>query len=72
MQVVPEVYVLEWSFFVVQRLALHQNGVQFHQQSIGDIGISQAMLQDFVRRCAMLLENWLITHTHTQKHNTMY
>ena len=44
MRVVPEVYVLEWSIFVVQRMALHQNGVEFRQQSIGDIGISPAML----------------------------
>ena len=39
MQVVPEAYVLKWSILVVQRLALHQNGVEFHQQSIGDIRI---------------------------------
>ena len=53
-----EAFVLKWSIFVVQRLALHQNGVEFRQQSIGDIRISQTMSS----RRAMLLENWLITH----------
>ena len=29
--------VLKSSIFVVQKLAFHQNGVEFRQQSIGDI-----------------------------------
>ena len=42
-QVVPEVYILKMSFFVVQqRLVLHQNGVEFCQLSIDDIRISLA------------------------------
>ena len=34
--------VLKSSIFVVQKLALHQNGVEFCQQSIGNIRISPA------------------------------
>ena len=43
-RVVPEVYVLELSIFIVQKLALHQNGVEFRHQSIGDIRIGPAMV----------------------------
>ena len=69
-----EVTLCEWyqkpmfqncQFFVVQRLALHQKGVEFRQQSICNIRISPATSQDVVRRRTMLLENWLITDTHT-------
>ena len=41
-RLVPEAYVLKLSIFVAQRLALHQNGVEFCQLSIGDIRISLA------------------------------
>ena len=33
---------LKLSIFVIQKLALHQNGVEFRQQSIGDVRISRA------------------------------
>ena len=46
MRVVHETCVLKLSIFVVQKLALHQNGVQFRQQSIGDIRGSVATLYD--------------------------
>ena len=36
-QVVPEDYALELSFFVLQQLALHQNWVEFREWSIGFI-----------------------------------
>ena len=42
MRVVSEAYVLQLSIFVAQRLALHQNGVEFRQLSIGDVRISLA------------------------------
>ena len=67
MQVVPEAYISKLSIFVAQRLALHQNGVEFRQLSIGDIRISLATPYDVVRRRAVLLKNWLTTHTHTHK-----
>ena len=67
-RVVREACVLKLSIFVVQKLALHQNGVEFRQQSIGNIRISPATSKDVVRRRTMLLENWLITHTHTHAH----
>ena len=69
-RVVLEACVLKLSIFVVQKLALHQNGVEFRQQSIGNIRISPATSYDVVRRRTMLLENLLITdtHTHTQYH----
>ena len=52
-RVVPEAYVLRLSIFVAQRLALHQNGVEFCQLSIGDIRISLATSFDVVRRRAV-------------------
>ena len=67
-RVVLEACVLKLSIFVVQKLALHQNGVEFRQQSIGNIRISPATSCDVVRRRTMLLENLLITHTHTHTH----
>ena len=68
MQAVPRrLYALELSFFVVQKLALYQNGVAFRQKSIGDIRISLATLYDVVRRRTVLLKNWLTTHTQTHK-----
>ena len=63
--VVPEAYVLKLSIFVAQRLALHQNGVEFYQLSIGDIRISLAKTYDVVRRRKVLLKNWLITNSLT-------
>ena len=47
MQVV--LHVLKLSIFVVQKLALHQNGVKFRQLSISDIIISLATLYDIMR-----------------------
>ena len=41
--------VLKSSIFVVQKLALHQNGVEFRQQSIGDIRSSVATFYAVVR-----------------------
>ena len=73
-RVVPEANVLKLSIFVAQRLALHQKGVGFRQLSIGDIRISLATSYDVVRRHAVLLKNWLTTHspthspTHSQSH----
>ena len=59
MRVVPEAYVLELSIFVVQRLALHQNGVEFHQQFNGAISTSISSPYDNVRRRARLQSNKL-------------
>ena len=66
MQVLQEACDLKSSFFVIQKMAFHHIGVEFCQQSIGDIRISQASLYDIARRCTMSLENWLITHTRTK------
>ena len=43
---------LKLSIFGIQKLVLHQNGVEFNQQSIGDIRISLATLYDIIRRRA--------------------
>ena len=43
---------LKWSIFIVQKLALHKNGVEFRQQSNGDICTSHATPYDDVRRRA--------------------
>ena len=48
--VVQEARVLKSSIFVTQKLALHQNWVEFCQQSIGDIRISIATLYAVARR----------------------
>ena len=74
MRVVPEAYVLKLSIFVAQRLALHQNGVEFRQLSIGDIRISLDTSYDVVRRRAVLLKNWLTTNsrTHVPTHKVTY
>ena len=53
-RVVPEANVLKLSIFVAQRLALHQNRVDFCQLSLGDIRISLATSYDVVRRCTTL------------------
>ena len=66
MRVVPEAYVLKLSIFVAQRLALHQNGVEFCQLSIGGIRISLDTSYDVVRHGAVLLKNWLTTNSRTQ------
>ena len=46
-------WALRWSIFIVQKLALHKNGVEFRQQFIGDIRTSLTATYDDVRRCAM-------------------
>ena len=71
--IIEEVRILcEWSqrpIFVAQRLALHQNGVEICQLSIGDIRIVLATSIDVVRRRTVLLKNThILTLTHTQSH----
>ena len=56
--------VLKSSIFVVQKLALNQNGVEFYQQSIGDIKIGLGKLHDVVQRRAM--ESKFLVYIHTQ------
>ena len=46
----PNWYILKLSILIVQRLALHQNGVEFRQKSIGAIRCSVATSYDDVRR----------------------
>ena len=61
-------YVLKLSILIVQRLALHQNGVEFSQQSIGDIRISLATLYDDVQ-CRVMKSKFLVyilTHSFTK------
>ena len=58
--------VLKSPIFVIQKLALHENGVEFHQQSIGDIRISLATFYDVVRRRKM--ESKTHSTTHSQSH----
>ena len=64
--------VLKSSIFVVQKLALHQNGVEFRQQSIGDIRSSVTTLYDVLRRRATKskFSVYILTHsrTHSQSH----
>ena len=62
--------VLNSSIFVVQKLALHQNGVEFRQQSIGDIRSSVATLYDVVRRRATSRDRMKVfsLHTHSCTH----
>ena len=43
---------LKWSIFIVQKLALHKNGVEFRQQFNGAICTSLATPYDDVRRHA--------------------
>ena len=43
---------LKWSVFIVQKLALHENGVEFRQQFNGAICTSLATPYDDVRRRA--------------------
>ena len=74
---VLEAYVLELSIFVVQRLALHQNGVEFLQES-ESVQISHRTLCDIARCCWKI--GWSHTHAHTHTstharthtHNTTY
>ena len=77
MRAVPEAYVLKFSILVAQRLALHQNGVEFRQLSIGDIRISLATTYDVVRRRSVLLKKFADhkrthkcthAHAHAQSH----
>ena len=43
---------LKWSVFIVQKLALHKNGVEFRQQSNGAICMSLVTPYDNLRRRA--------------------
>ena len=63
---------LNMSIFVVQKLALHQNGVEFRQQSIGDIRSSVATLYDVVRRRATESKFLVYILTHSRTHKVMY
>ena len=47
----------KWSIFIVQRLALRKNGVEFRQQFNGAICTSQATPYDDVRRRATQTKN---------------
>ena len=64
--------VLKSSIIVVQKLALHQNGVEFRQQPIGDIRISLAASYNVVRRRATQSKFlvYILTHalTYSQSH----
>ena len=60
--------VLNSSIFVVQKLALHQNGVEFRQQSIGDIRSSVATLYDVARRRATESKFSVYILTHSLMH----
>ena len=54
---------------IVQRLALHQDEVEFYQQFNGAIRTSQTALYNDVRRRVTLPKNLLPeTHTHIQGH----
>ena len=64
--------VLKLSIFVVQKLALHQNGVEFRQQSIGDIRSSVATLYDVVRRRATESKVLVYILTHSRTHKVTY
>ena len=66
MQMVLEV--LKSSIFVVQKLALHQNGVEFRQQSIGDIRSSVATFYDIVRHCTTVSKFSVYILTHSPMH----
>ena len=54
------------AIFNVQRLALHQNAVEFRQQFNGAIRTSLFATYDDVRRRAVLPRNLLHRHTATQ------
>ena len=41
---------------LMQRLALHQNGIEFRQESSGSIRISLSTIYDIMERLAMVLE----------------
>ena len=56
-----EIYVLKLLILIVQRLALHQNRVEFRQQFIGAIIISLTALHNIVR-----CHGTLFRHTETQ------
>ena len=53
--------VVKSSIFVVQKMALHQNGVEFCQQSISDIRSSVATLYDVVRRYQSFQSTYVLT-----------
>ena len=66
--------------FVVQKLALHQNGVECRQQSICNIRISpatsyvgrRATLRNVARKLADHAQTHVQTHTYVHTHNTTY
>ena len=64
--------VLKSSIIVVQKLALHQNGVEFRQQPIGDIRISLAASYNVVRRRATQSKFLVYILTHARTHKVMY
>ena len=41
---------------ILQRLALHQNGVEFRQESSGNIRISLSTIYDVMERSKLVLE----------------
>ena len=55
------IYVLKLLILIIQRLALHQNRVEFRQQFIGAIIISLTALHNIVR-----CHGTLFRHTETQ------
>ena len=55
---------LKWSILIVQKLALHQNGVEFRQQFNGVIRISIiATYDDLQRHRVTQRHRDLVTHT---------
>ena len=58
-RLVPMDSVLKSSILIVQKLTLHQNGVEFHQQFNGAIRTSLSAPYDNVRCCAGLRSNKL-------------
>ena len=52
---------LKWSIFIVQKLALHKNGVEFHQKFNGTILTSLTAPYNDVGRCTTLLKTHLLT-----------
>ena len=50
---------LNWKFFIVQKLVLHKNGVEFCQQFNGAIRTSLTATYDYVQRRATSPRNLL-------------
>ena len=67
-QVVSEIYVLKLPISIVQRLALHQNGVEFCHQYNGAIRTSVTSQYDDVQRRAKFVTNiHIYTYTVTKR-----